>query len=33
MVGLANVVIEVLPPAERTEQSHGYHVLGAAPGE
>ena len=33
VVGLANVVIEVLPPAERTEQSHGYRVLGAAPGE
>jgi branched-chain amino acid transport system substrate-binding protein len=33
VVGLANVVIEVLPPAERTEQNHGYRVLGPAPAE
>ena len=33
VVGLANVVIEVLPPAERTEQNHGYRVLGAPPAE
>ena len=33
VVGLANVVIEVLPAAERTEQNNGYRVLGAAPTE
>ena len=33
VVGLANVVIEVLPSAERTEQNNGYRVLGAAPTE
>ena len=33
VVGLANVVIEVLPAGERTEQNNGYRVLGAAPAE
>ena len=33
VVGLANVVIEVLPAGERTEQNNGYRVLGAAPTE
>ena len=33
VVGLANVVIEVLPPAERTEQNNGYRVVGPAPAE
>ena len=33
VVGLANVVIEVLPPAEQNEGNHGYRVLGAAPSE
>ena len=33
VVGLANVVIEVLPTAERTETNNGYRVLGAAPTE
>ena len=31
VVGLANVVVEVLPVAERTEENHGYRVLGQAP--
>ena len=31
VVGLANLVIEVLPAAERTEDNQGYRVLGAAP--
>ena len=31
VVGLANVVVEVLPLAERTEDNHGYRVLGPAP--
>ena len=31
VVGLANVVIEVLPPAEQNQENHGYRVLGAAP--
>ena len=33
VVGLANVVIEVVATAERTEANHGYRVLGAAPTE
>lgn len=33
VVGLSNVVVEVLPIAERTEENHGYRVLGAAPTE
>jgi branched-chain amino acid transport system substrate-binding protein len=33
VVGLANVVVEVLPLAERTEDNQGYKVLGAAPTE
>ena len=33
VVGLANVVIQVLAAAERTEENHGYSVLGAAPTE
>ena len=31
VVGLSNVVIEVLPVAERTEENLGYRVLGLAP--
>ena len=31
VVGLANVVVEVLPLAERTESNQGYRVLGPAP--
>ena len=31
VVGLSNVVIEILPLAERTEQNQGYRVLGPAP--
>ena len=31
VVGLANVVVEVLPLAERTEANQGYRVLGPAP--
>ena len=31
VVGLANVVVEVLPTSERTESNQGYRVLGAAP--
>ena len=31
VVGLTNVVIEVLPTAERTEENQGYKVLGPAP--
>ena len=31
VVGLANVVVEVLPVAERTEDNQGYKVLGPAP--
>ena len=30
--GLANVVVEVLPVAERSEDNQGYNVLGPAPG-
>ncbi len=31
VVGLSNVVVEVLPMAERTEDNQGYKVLGGAP--
>ena len=31
VVGLSNVVVEILPAAERTDDNHGYKVLGAAP--
>ena len=31
VVGLANVVVEVLPVSERTEDNQGYRVLGPAP--
>ena len=31
VVGLSNVVVEVLPVAERTEANQGYKVLGSAP--
>ena len=31
VVGLSNVVVEVLPLAERTDENLGYRVLGAAP--
>ena len=31
VVGLSNVVVEVLPPAERTDDNLGYRVLGPAP--
>ncbi len=31
VVGLSNVVVEVLPVAERTEDNQGYRVLGPAP--
>ena len=31
VVGLSNVVVEVLPTAERTEENLGYRVLGLAP--
>ena len=33
VVGLANVVVEVLPQAERTPGNQGYRVLGPAPSE
>ena len=33
VVGLANVVVEVLPTADRTEDNQGYKVLGPAPSE
>ena len=33
VVGLANVVVEVLPTAERTEDNQGYQVLGPAPSQ
>ena len=33
VVGLANVVVEVLPTDERTEDNQGYRVLGPAPAE
>ena len=31
VVGLANVVVEVLPLSERNEENQGYRVLGPAP--
>ena len=31
VVGLSNVVVEILPLAERTEENNGYRVLGPAP--
>ena len=31
VVGLANVVVEVLPTAERTAENQGYRILGPAP--
>ena len=31
VVGLSNVVVEVLPMSERTEENQGYKVLGGAP--
>ena len=31
VVGLSNVVIEILPVAERNEENQGYRVLGPAP--
>ena len=33
VVGLSNVVVEVLPTAERNESNQGYRVLGGAPSE
>ena len=33
VVGLSNVVIEVLPTADRTPDNYGYKVLGPAPSE
>ena len=33
VVGLANVVVEILPTSERTEDNQGYMVLGPAPSE
>ena len=33
VVGLSNVVVEVLPTAERNEENQGYRVLGGAPTE
>ena len=33
VVGLANVVVEILPTSERTEDNQGYRVLGPAPSE
>ena len=33
VVGLSNVVIEVLPTGERTDENQGYMVLGPAPSE
>ena len=33
VVGLSNVVIEVLPISERNDDNQGYRVLGAAPNE
>ena len=33
VIGLSNVVVEVLPVAERTEENQGYKVLGSAPTE
>ena len=31
VVGLSNVVVQVLPVAERTPDNQGFEVLGAAP--
>ena len=33
VVGLANVVVEILPASDRTEDNQGYRVLGPAPSE
>ena len=33
VVGLSNVLVEILPVAERTEENQGYKVLGSAPAE
>ncbi len=33
VVGLTNVVVQVLPAAERTADNQGYNVLGSAPSE
>ena len=33
VVGPSNVLVEVLPAAERTDENQGYKVLGAAPSE
>ena len=33
VVGLANVVVEILPTSDRTEDNQGYKVLGPAPSE
>ena len=33
VVGLANVVVEILPTSDRTEDNQGYRVLGPAPSE
>ena len=33
VVGLANVVVEILPTTERNEDNQGYQVLGPAPSE
>ena len=33
VVGLSNVVVEVLPAGERTDDNFGYRVLGPAPTE
>ncbi|MXY46398.1 MAG: ABC transporter substrate-binding protein [Chloroflexi bacterium] len=33
VVGLANVVVEILPPPDRSEDNLGYKVLGPAPSE
>ncbi len=33
VVGLANVVVEILPSGDRTEDNQGYKVLGPAPSE
>ena len=29
VVGLSRVVVEVLPPAQRTKENYGYKVLGS----
>ena len=31
VVGLSNVVVEILPMSERTDENYGYRVLGGAP--